>query len=152
MVADMTNRIAACEDKLKAFENDKTMATWTSRLSRRLVDAKSALAQTTSAKDLTSLANATFFVEQIAAKLKAAGIKGDVNGDGKIDVEDVVGIVNKILGEPAENFLEAYADVTGDGKIDVDDVVAVVNIILEGSDAAAAPQLMNILLQNGFKF
>ncbi len=152
MVADMINRIAVCEDKLKAFENDSTMATWTSRLSRRLVDAKSALAQTTSAKDLTTLANATFFVEQIAAKLKVAGIKGDVNGDGKIDVEDVVGIVNKILGEPAENFLEAYADVTGDGKIDVDDVVAVVNIILEGSDAAAAPQLMNILLQNGFKF
>ena len=81
------------------------------------------------------------------------GTLGDVNGDGKIDVEDVVAIVNKILGEPAENFLEAYADVTGDGKIDVDDVVAVVNIILGGSDAAAAaPQLMNILLQNGFKF
>ena len=81
------------------------------------------------------------------------GTLGDVNGDGKIDVEDVVAIVNKILGEPAEGFLEAYADVTGDGKIDVDDVVAVVNIILGGSDAAAAaPQLMNILLQNGFKF
>ena len=152
MVADMTDRIAACEAKLTEYAEDATLSTWTSRLSRRLVDAKSALAQTTSAKDLTTLANATFFVEQIAAKLKAAGIKGDVNGDGKIDVEDVVGIVNKILGEPAENFLEAYADVTGDGKIDVDDVVAVVNIILEGSDAAAAPQLMNILLQNGFKF
>ena len=81
------------------------------------------------------------------------GTMGDVNGDGKIDVEDVVAIVNYILNEPADNFKEAFADVTGDGKIDVDDVVAVVNIILGGSDAAAAaPQLMNILLQNGFKF
>ena len=77
---------------------------------------------------------------------------GDVNGDGAVDVEDVVGIVNYILNEPASNFNEKAGDVTGDGKVDVDDVVAVVNIILEGSDAAAAPQLMNILLQNGFKF
>ena len=78
--------------------------------------------------------------------------KGDVNGDGKIDVEDVVAIVNKILGEPAAGFNEAAADVTGDGKIDVDDVVAVVNIILEGNGSAAAPKMMNILLQNGFRF
>ena len=61
--------------------------------------------------------------------------KGDVNGDNKIDVEDVVGIVNKILGEPADNFIEANADVNGDGVIDVDDVVAVVNIILNAEGA-----------------
>ena len=61
--------------------------------------------------------------------------KGDVNGDNKIDVEDVVGIVNKILEEPADDFIEANADVNGDGKIDVDDVVAVVNIILNAEGA-----------------
>ena len=55
---------------------------------------------------------------------------GDVNADKLIDVADVVSIVNYILGEPAEGFIEAAADVTGDGKIDVDDVVALVNIIL----------------------
>ena len=82
----------------------------------------------------------------------ASSVSGDVNGDGKIDVEDVVGIVNKILGEPAEGFIEAAADVTGDGKIDVDDVVAVVNIILNANGSAAAPKMMNILLQNGFRF
>lgn len=55
---------------------------------------------------------------------------GDVNGDKAIDVADVVGIVNKILGEPNADFIEAAADVNGDGKIDVADVVATVNIIL----------------------
>jgi hypothetical protein len=55
---------------------------------------------------------------------------GDVNSDSAVDVEDVVGIVNRILGEPAEDFVEASADVTGDGKIDIDDIVAVINIIL----------------------
>lgn len=80
-----------------------------------------------------------------------ATLLGDVNGDGKIDVEDVVAIVNKILGEPAAGFIEAAADVTGDSKIDVDDVVAVVNIILAGNPAAA-PVMYHTLLMNGFRF
>ena len=67
---------------------------------------------------------------EITPATKQETLLGDVNGDGKVDVEDVVGIVNKILGEPAEGFIEANADVNGDSKIDVDDVVAAVNIIL----------------------
>ena len=66
-------------------------------------------------------------------------------------------VINQILEEPVTlKFFNA--DVTEDGKIDVDDVVAIVNMILSatgednGEDAAAAPQLMKILLQNGFKF
>ncbi len=55
---------------------------------------------------------------------------GDANGDGVVDVADVVAIVNKILEKPAENFNEKAADVNGDGVIDVSDVVGVVNIIL----------------------
>ena len=57
-------------------------------------------------------------------------IPGDANSDQVVDVADVVSIVNRILGEPDEDFDEVAADVNGDGKIDVDDVVAVVNIIL----------------------
>ena len=59
-------------------------------------------------------------------------IPGDANDDKAVDVADVVAIVNKILGEPNDPFIEVAADVNGDGKIDVDDVVAVVNIILDG--------------------
>ena len=75
---------------------------------------------------------------------------GDVNGDGAVDVEDVVGIVNYILNEPASNFNEKAGDVTGDGKVDVDDVVAVVNIILDSN--TAAPHFVKYLIQHGFKF
>jgi hypothetical protein len=67
-------------------------------------------------------------------------LMGDVNSDQKVDVEDVVGIVNQILGEPAANFNPATADLNGDGKIDVDDVVAVVNIILEANSSNARKQ------------
>ena len=67
-------------------------------------------------------------------------------------------VINQILEEPVTlKFFNA--DVTEDGKIDVDDVVAIVNMILSATgeetteeEAPAAPQLMNILLQNGFKF
>jgi hypothetical protein len=62
-------------------------------------------------------------------------IPGDANGDGVVDVADVVAIVNYILNKPGENFNEQAADVNGDGVIDVADVVAVVNIILKGGNA-----------------
>ena len=63
-----------------------------------------------------------------------AGLAGDANGDGVVDVADVVAIVNYILNKPGENFNEKAADVNGDGVIDVADVVAVVNIILKGGN------------------
>ena len=78
-----------------------------------------------------NLSNLTSFATITVKGNKA--IMGDVNADMAVDVEDVVGIVNKILGEPAANFNSAAADINGDGKIDVDDVVAVVNIILDAS-------------------
>ena len=62
-------------------------------------------------------------------------VKGDVNYDALIDVEDVVAVVNYILGEHDTKFLPEAADVNGDNKIDVDDVVAIVNKILESSQA-----------------
>ena len=62
-------------------------------------------------------------------------VKGDVNYDALIDVEDVVAVVNYILGEHDMKFLPEAADVNGDNKIDVDDVVAIVNKILESSQA-----------------
>ena len=54
--------------------------------------------------------------------------KGDVNGDGKINVSDVTALVNMILGTIPKN--EAVADINGDGKVNVSDVTALVNLIL----------------------
>ena len=56
------------------------------------------------------------------------GLKGDVNGDGKVNVSDVTALVNMILGVIPKD--EARADVNGDGKINVSDVTALINIIL----------------------
>ena len=57
-------------------------------------------------------------------------LPGDANGDGVVDVADVVAVVNKILGKESNNFNEEAANVNGDNAIDVADVVGIVNIIL----------------------
>jgi len=57
--------------------------------------------------------------------------KGDIDGDGLIDVTDVVSMVNFILGleKPSPGQLWA-ADMNGDGQIDVLDVVQAIRAIL----------------------
>ena len=57
--------------------------------------------------------------------------KGDVTGDGKIDVEDVNAVINIILKTKQAGDYPGKADVTGDGKVDVEDVNAIINIILK---------------------
>jgi len=56
---------------------------------------------------------------------------GDANGDGKIDTQDVVAVVNKLTGNATADFQEKAADVNADGVVNVADVVGVVNLILK---------------------
>jgi len=57
--------------------------------------------------------------------------KGDVNGDGQVNVLDVVRTVNIALGRVQPTDEERYAaDANGDGVINVLDVVRIVNIAL----------------------
>ena len=60
-------------------------------------------------------------------------VMGDANGDGEVNVADIVEIVNDILGKPSDKFVKAAADLSGDGEINVTDIVMVVNIILSGN-------------------
>ncbi|UCE20440.1 MAG: right-handed parallel beta-helix repeat-containing protein [Gemmatimonadota bacterium] len=58
--------------------------------------------------------------------------KGDVNGDGEVDIADVLRVINIILrvgGSPTAHEICA-ADGNGDGRIDILDVVGIVNMIL----------------------
>lgn len=58
---------------------------------------------------------------------------GDTNGDGVVNVTDIVEIVNDILGHPSAKFDKTAADVNGDGVVNVTDIVSVVNIILSSN-------------------
>ena len=57
--------------------------------------------------------------------------RGDVNGDGDIDILDVLAVCNHILGiaHLTGDALER-ADCNGDGGIDILDVIGIVNVIL----------------------
>ena len=56
-------------------------------------------------------------------------LPGDANGDGTVDVKDIVAVVNRILEKPSATFKFGNADVNGDNVIDVKDIVAIIRII-----------------------
>ena len=53
-------------------------------------------------------------------------VKGDLNGDGNIDVGDIMAIINFMAAPKGEP--EAY-DLNNDGSVDVGDIMAIINIM-----------------------
>ena len=92
------------------------------------------------------LTNATLYVPKgsVEAYKKAAGwknfqnivgvdvpdhdIKGDVNGDGTVDVDDMNILINDMLNGTARDL--KAEDLNGDGTVDVDDLNVIINIML----------------------
>ena len=52
--------------------------------------------------------------------------KGDVNGDGNVNVGDIMAVINVMAGQGSNN---AKGDVNEDGKVNVGDIMAVINIM-----------------------
>jgi hypothetical protein len=55
-------------------------------------------------------------------------LPGDVNGDGEVNVGDLVSVSNFMAGEGGDITLEA-ADVNKDGEVNVGDMVVISNIM-----------------------
>jgi hypothetical protein len=58
---------------------------------------------------------------------------GDANGDGKVDANDIVEIVNYMMGKPSANFYLKAADANKDNKVDIADIIQIANTILAGN-------------------
>ena len=58
------------------------------------------------------------------------GIRGDVNGDGEVNIADVNCILDVILGTRTAEEFEGRADVNGDIEVNIADVNAIIDIIL----------------------
>ena len=69
-------------------------------------------------------------------RLSTAGLLGDVNDDGKVNVTDVMLLVNHIIGNNSTIFNIANADVNSDNRITVTDVMVLVNIIIRSTSAS----------------
>ena len=59
-------------------------------------------------------------------------LRGDANDDTKVNITDVVAVVNRIYNSTFA-LNDVNADANGDGKINITDVVAIVNIIYRNS-------------------
>ena len=57
-------------------------------------------------------------------------LKGDVNGDGEVNIADVNALTDIILGASADEATLVRADVNEDGEINIGDVNALMDIIL----------------------
>lgn len=55
------------------------------------------------------------------------GIKGDVNGDGEVNVGDLVSVSNFMAGDTTVS--KEKADVNGDGEVNIGDLVTISNIM-----------------------
>ncbi|MFH2054618.1 MAG: FlgD immunoglobulin-like domain containing protein [bacterium] len=79
---------------------------------------------------------------------------GDVNGDGRVDVGDVVAIVGYIIGTNAFSHRQFYAaDVNATLTVDVNDLVAVINAIYSGASPTSEPwggEEAELALLNGY--
>lgn len=59
------------------------------------------------------------------------GLVGDANGDNKVDVADIVEIVNYLNENSSARFNEKNADADGIDGVTIEDINAIVNIILD---------------------
>ena len=58
---------------------------------------------------------------------KPAGLTGDVNGDGEVNIADVNAVIDMILSGNSD----PVGDVNGDGEVNIADVNAIIDIILK---------------------
>ena len=58
-------------------------------------------------------------------------LAGDANDDGKVDVADIVEIVNYLQEQKSERFNEKNADADNNSEVNIEDINAIVTIILE---------------------
>lgn len=68
---------------------------------------------------------------------------GDANGDGDVNVGDIVEIVKDILHKTTSRFVREAADVNEDGDVNVTDIVLVANIIMGDNPNATRGAVVN---------
>ncbi len=62
--------------------------------------------------------------------IPAGSLMGDANGDGSVDISDVLLTVDYVLGKSVSSFIFLNADMDQSGRIDISDVLAIVDKIL----------------------
>ena len=56
--------------------------------------------------------------------------KGNINGDEKVDFEDVKMLISWLLGQNPAGFIKDAADMDSDGNVDITDVTAIIKLLI----------------------
>lgn len=80
-------------------------------------------------------------------------LAGDANGDGKVDVADIVEIVNFLQGQKSERFNEKNADADKNNEVNIQDINVLVDIIMgknvDSNSAITNPALGQVIGSDG---
>ena len=63
------------------------------------------------------------------------GLRGDVDGDGKVDITDATMLINYLLSNDPTgiNMENANCDLSDDGKVDITDATTLINYLLNNA-------------------
>ena len=61
-------------------------------------------------------------------------LRGDVNDDGKVNMKDVIMVIQYILGYPQPSFIWQLAKLNDDDVVNMSDVISIINIILGNTE------------------
>lgn len=68
--------------------------------------------------------------EECTVTAPACGLVGDVDGDGQIDISDVVDLIDCLLSSDASAIIIGNADVNGDGLVNIADVTDLIDQLM----------------------
>jgi hypothetical protein len=74
--------------------------------------------------------NGAYPIDGKTLRPNIAVLKGDANGDGVVNVTDIMAVANYILNIGMTVFDATAADVNGDNVVNVTDIMGIANIIL----------------------
>ncbi len=60
----------------------------------------------------------------------ATGLRGDIDGNGVVDIDDLNILINIMLGKASASNYPGQADIDGSGSADIDDLNIIINIML----------------------
>ena len=78
----------------------------------------------------------------------SAAVRGDVNGDGVVDIDDLNAVINVMVHKNTDAGIEARADIDGNGMVDIDDLNIVINVIV-GKDGGDKGDWVDLGLPSG---
>lgn len=78
----------------------------------------------------TSGLEVPFNDETCVVTVLSAGVQGDVNGDGILNISDVTTLIDYLLNSNDASIDLENSDVTGDGTINISDVTAIIDMLL----------------------